>query len=188
MTETLKLMIKSFFKTCTAVEPINDLSAYYKAKRWVIKVCILYTVFSVIAIAVISFMLSAASYMASLTETPTSIFFVAIPLIFLTCWGYAMLILYAPQIFKSVIKFGSTGYHIGEKIETTSVKVTHEFGNSYRVSSSTENKGCLFAVIAGMIRFFVWAFFCVYIAPFLTLKKLIKTINSIKGYPRDLSE
>ena len=104
------------------------------------------------------------------------------PYVLLTSWGYATLITYFPDIIKSVFKAGKTGFEAGEKIETTHIRVTYEYGNNYKVSSTTENKGCLFGFLGVTIQFIIWAFFCVYIGPFLTFKKIIGSRKNLKQY------
>ncbi len=175
----IKALIKHFIAVGSKAEPIEDLSDYRRVKRWVKKICILYGTATVIAILAIVMLPALSSFF----EYPSVfVYIIAPPMILLTCWGYATLIMYLPDVIKSVIKSGSTGYKIGENIETTHVEVTHEYGNTYKVSSYTENKGCLFAVIAGTARLMVWTFFCVYIGPFITFKKLRNSIKNLRHY------
>ena len=56
--ESIKYLVKDFLKTCSLVEPINDLGDYYRMKRWVKKVSVLYAVFSFFSLLVIFFALS----------------------------------------------------------------------------------------------------------------------------------
>ena len=175
----IKALIKNFFDSCSTAEPINDLGDYYRVKRWVQKIKKLYFVFTVLSVIFIFF---ACAMALESKEENAFLFVVTSPLMILSGWGYATLIMYFPQVIKDVISWGSQGYKMGEQFETTHVQVTHEYGNRYRVSSHTENKGCLFAVIAGIARFMVWAFFCVYIGPFLTFKKLRRSIQNLNNY------
>ena len=175
----IKVWLKNFFDSCSTADPINDLSDYYRVKSWILKVKILYSFFSVVAVIAILFVLSKPELFADL---PFYMYLVAPALMLLTGWGYATLIMYLPKIIKDVVSWGSTGYNVGEKFETTHVRVTHEYGNTYRATAHTENKGCLFAVIAGVARFMIWAFFCIYIGPFLTFKKLRSSIENINNY------
>lgn len=136
----------------------------------------MFTVLAVIEIII-------AGSMPSIFPFPAVLVYTLIPfLLLLTNWGYATLIMYLPQVFKSVVKSGVSGYKVGEKIETTHVEVTHDFGNHYRVSSYTENQGCFFAYMAGLIRFLVWAFFCVYIGPFVIYKKYKASKENLQNY------
>lgn len=89
---------------------------------------------------------------------------------------------YLTKIAKGVISSGKSGYGVGEKIETTHIQVTHEFANNYRVTAYKENKGCLFAVIAGVAKLMVWLFFCVYVGPFITFKRIFKSVKNLKSY------
>ncbi len=177
--ESIRHLIKDFLKTSSAIEPINDLGDYYKVKRWVKKVGILYAVFSLLALAVIFGVL----FNAASLEVPLFFAYTIIPpIILLTGWGYATLIIYFPKMIKSISKAAGAGYRVGENIEETHIQVTHEYGNTYKVSSHTENKGCLFAVISGTLKLMVWAFFCVYIGPFITFKKILRYRKALQGY------
>ncbi len=178
--EYIKDYIKRFIENASKAEPIQDKSDYYRVEKWVKKVKKLYIVSSVIA-AIASILIWTLLSKVD-AGVPKIVYLLYPPLILLTCWGYAMLVLYLPDVVKSVLKSGQAGYREGEKHQTTHVQVTHEYGNNYRVSSYTEDKGCLFAFIAGMIRFMIWAFFCVYVAPFLNFKKLKKSIENLRAY------
>ena len=148
-------------------------------KKWVKKVSILYIVFTILALLGIPLVcLSLPSF-----DIPQALFYIIIPpYLLLTSWGYATLITYLPEILNSTFKAGKTGFEVGEKFQTTHIRVTHEYANNYRVSSTTNNKGCLFGFLGGMIQFILWAFFCVYIGPFLTFKKIIKSKENLKKY------
>ncbi len=175
----IKAFIKDFIRVASTADTIHDRHDYRNVKKWVKKVITLYSIFSVLAV-LISILVISLSYAFGMLD-----FFVCaiIPaLILLTCWGYATLIMYAPRILKTVVKTGSIGFKIGENVETTHVNVTHEYGNTYRVSSYTENKGCLFAFIGGIVGFVGWAFVCVYIGPFITFKKLRDSLKNIENY------
>lgn len=175
--EGIKAILKEFFKQCSTPEPIETVADYRRVKKWVKKAIKLYSVFTVIGFIVIF-----VAFLIIISNDISIINAFLMCLFLLTCWGYATLILYFRPIIKSVAKWGVGGYRVGEKIETTHVNVTHEYGNTYRVSSYTENKGCLFAIFAAGARFFVWAFFCVYIGPFLTVKKIKRSIVNLKKY------
>ena len=99
-------------------------------------------------------------------------------------WGVATIILNFREIFdiKKMIETGKIGYTVGKEFKETHINVTHEFGNQYKVTSHTENKGCLFAFVAVFIRFLAWMYFSVIIGAFLTLKKLIQSLRNIKEY------
>lgn len=172
-------IIKFFALYSSSGDAINDLADYYKVKRWVKKVIFLYAFFSVLALltTIMSF-----SVQVQFDELQ-GLSYIFLPIMFLwTSWGYASLILHFKEVLKSVIKAGSTGYRVGEQFQTTHYEVRHEYANKYSVSSRTENKGCLFAFIAGGIRFLIWAFFCVYIAPFRVFKKIRNNIKNLKSY------
>lgn len=174
----IKTEIKKFLSVYSATEEIHTARDCRRVKKWIKKVTLLYGFFTALAIVFIAVVWGIATTMG-----PLAIFaVVASPIILLTGWGYASLILNFKQVAKAVIKSGMQGYEVGEKIETTNYEVTHEFGNTYRVSAHTENKGCLFAMIAGVARLMVWLFFCVYVAPFLTFRKLWRSVQNLKKY------
>lgn len=176
---TIKKLIKDYFDSCSSAEPINNPEDYYRVKRWVKKVRKLYIIFTIFALIEIPIFLSIPSWLENL---PFLITLLLPFLLILTNWGYATLIIYLPHIVKSLLASLKVGYNIGEKIETTHVHVTHKFGNTYNISTHTENKGLIFAYIAAVVRFLTWAFFSVYIGPFLTMKKLRNSIKNIKSY------
>ena len=189
----LKALLKNYVAHWSLAEPINNSGDYVRVKRWTKKVIVLMSVFTVIAFVWIfamgALVFGANSLMQEMNGegiSPIVIFlfsYILMPFaLILSNWGYAMIILDLPNIAKSVMKSARFGYDAGKNIETTHVQVTHEFGNNYRVSSYTDNKGCLFGFIAGMAKFMVWAVFCVYVAPFLTFKKLKASFANMKAF------
>ena len=178
LVEAVKMWVRKFFRIYSVPEPIEDSNDYNRVKAWIKKVIILYSVFTGLSIF---FMIIGFSIFSAI-DLPGIIYMLLPILVILTAWGYASIILYAKDIFKSVAKAGKAGYKVGEQIETTYVDVTHEYGKTYRVSSHTENKGCLFAMISAGAKFFFWGFFCVYIGPVLTFKKVWYSVKNIKAY------
>ena len=157
--------------------------------NWMKRVKKLYGAFTVIAILFIIVGGAGGKLVTQLfdVDIPIVIFVpLMIPLTLLTNWGYASLILHFKDVVRSVFKSATAAYQVGEKIETTHYEVRHEYGNTYSVSSHTENKGCLFAGLAIMGRFWLWAFFCIYIAPFLTYKKYQKSKVELKKYKKEI--
>lgn len=179
LTQAIKAMIQSFFDSCSKPREINNEIDYRTSKRWVKKMRTLYIVFTVFAV-IESIIFILIPNESDLPDILSKIIFP--PALLLTNWGFATMINYLPEIIKSVSEAGKAGYEVGETVETTHVEVTHEYGNNYRVSAHTENKGCLFAFIAGMIKFMIWSIFCVYVGPFLTFKKIAGTVNNMKNY------
>ena len=179
MKSVIKALIKQFFDTCSVAEPIENERDYRRVKKWTKKIRRLYTAFAIVALAEM-FCLSG---IVRLFEIPVIFTYTVVPFtLILTNFGYATLIVYLPRIVKGIVKSGRVGYDVGKNIETTHVSVSHEFGNTYKVSSYTDNKGCLFAVIGGTAKLLVWLFFCVYIGPFLTFKKYKKSMENLKQY------
>lgn len=80
------------------------------------------------------------------------------------------------------------GYQIGETVKTTKVDVSHEFGNTYKVSSHTEEKGLLFACIAMAGIMIAWAGYCIYKGTFLTFKKIKNTKLKLEEYKSNANE
>lgn len=163
--------IKNFIKMSATAEEIGDISDYRRVQKWVKKVKKLYRVF--LFFAVIGIIISVA--MSSMIDDMPPVFVVFLLSAFtctLTSLGYANIILYFPQVFKSIVNAGRQGYSIGECFQTTYINVSHEYADNYRVTAHTESKGCLYAAIGGFLAFLVWAMFCIYICPFTTAKKL----------------
>ncbi len=187
LTSAIKLQFQRFCDLYSSADKINDLGDYYKVKRWMKKVKKLYGFFTVVAILSLVLGVAGFSVFKDLLgiDLPVALLApLAIPLSLLTNWGYASLILHFKAVVKSVFKSASAAYQVGEKFETTHYQVRHEYGNTYSVSSTTDNKGCLFAGLAIMARFWLWAFFCVYIAPFLTYKKFQKSKEELKEFKK----
>lgn len=177
--DIIKNFLKDLFVKYSTPQEIETVRDYRYVKKWVKKVSTLYIVFTILALLGIPLVY----LLLPLFDIPQILGFILIPpYLLLTNWGYATLITYFPEIVKSVFRAGKTGFEVGEKFETTHIQVTHEYGNNYRVSSTTDNKGCLFGFLGGMIRFIIWAFFCVYIGPFLTFKKIIKSKENLRQY------
>ncbi len=183
LTQAIKIEIKKFFRIYSSKDEINDLGDYYKVKKWVQKVKVLYGVFSVIALiaTIVEFVI--ACTFEGISEIPPIALCVLLPFFnFFFNWGWASLVLNFKDVVKSVMKSGASGYQAGEQVQTTHYQVRHEYANTYRVTAHTDNKGCLFAVFAGMGRFFLWAAFCIYVAPFLTLKKLKHNVENMRKF------
>ncbi len=181
---TLKF-ITVFTKKCSKPEQIRSVNDCRRVKRWIAKTVVMYVVFSIIA-AIISIAIASIPSYPDFIELPTTMAYILVPLVtVLTCWGFATLIMYLPQVIGSVGTAAAKGYEIGESIQTTHVTATHEYGNTYRVSSYTENQGCLFLVFGGLIGFLIWAVFCVYIGPFINFKKIIVSSKNIKNFSRN---
>ena len=177
--DTIKDFLKNLFVKYSTPQEIETVRDYRYVKKWVKKVSALYIVFTILAL----FGIPLVYLLLPLFDIPQILGFILIPpYLLLTSWGYATLITYFPEIIESVFKAGKTGLEVGEKFETTHIRVTHEYANNYSVSSTTDNKGCLFGFLGGMIQFIIWAFFCVYIGPFLTFKKIKKSRENLKQY------
>lgn len=179
MKDWIKNYFKELFVKYSTPKEIETARDYRYVKKWVQKMCVLYAAFT--ALAVLEWILVLA-FMPPAFIFRIIGYVLAPPFLLLLNWGGATLITYLPEVLKSVGKAGKTGYEVGEQFETTHIEVTHEYGNQYRVSSRTENKGCLFAIFGGMLQYLVWCFFCVYIGPFLTFKKIKKSIENLKQY------
>ncbi len=179
LTNVIKKFLKDLFANYSRPQEIKTVRDYRHVKKWVKKVSILYIVFTILAL----FGILLVYRLFSLFDTPQTLSYIIVPpCLLLTNWGYATLITYLPEVVRSIFKAGKTGFEVGEKIETTHIQVTHEYGNNYRVSSTTDNKGCLFGFFGGIIQFIIWAIFCVYIGPFLTFKKIKKSREKLKQY------
>lgn len=184
----IKEELKRLYRLYSSREEILELADYYRVKRWVRKVCVLYGVFTVLAVLFALCVIGVRSALVSLAGgegegaagVAMGILYLAVNL--LSGWGLASLLLYFRQIVRSVGKTVGIGYEMGEQIQETHYQVTHEFGDRYHVTAHTENKGCLFGVIAGVCRFVLWAIFCVYVAPFLTFQKLRAELSVLKQY------
>ena len=154
------------------VEPVTNMKEYRKLKRWVWRARFLYMVVSPIATVMIII-----SNMQVLGDYPPLILAVA-----LLCVGLATLALYIFPIFKSMFGAGVQGFEDGLNDKTTTYTVTHEYGNSYSVTSRTDDNGCLFAVMGGFFQFVLCWLLCISVAPFITFRKIHKATKRLKEY------
>ncbi len=175
MKTVLKNIIKYFIATYSTANSIESEKDIQKEKAWVKKVIKLYAIFSLIGLIIYSSLIKIINIVF-----PISV--VLLILILLTAMGYSSMLLYFKKVIKTVLNAGKIGYKVGEQIKSEYVTVKHEYANTYKVSSHTDDKGILFAVIAAIVSFICWAFFCVYIAPFLTYKKVRNTFKNIREY------
>ena len=98
----LKLLFKNFIAMYSEPDPIHDLGDYRKVKKWVKKVRKLFLGFSIVAaIEIILALALASAFDRPLIIAAAVVLFP--PMLLLTNWGYATMILYLPQIFKSVL-------------------------------------------------------------------------------------
>jgi len=174
--------IEKWFKElvagCARAETINTEEDYRRVKAWVKKVLILYGSFTALFIPI---MVIFARFPEILDGEPVLIAIIPIFLL-IALWGYATIILYLPRMFRGMIDFGRFGFEVGKNVKSTHVEVKHEFGDTYKVSTYTDNKGCLFAIIGAGIRFFAGIFFCVYIGSFATFKKIYDSIRNLRAF------
>lgn len=182
--------IKTLLHISKTTEPINNKSDYTRVKKWVKRATKLYVAFTIIAI-IITVLFSNASSMlldefSTMDELSEGIAILAkIVMLFvslLTAWGFATMILNFKLMIKSMWSSGLAGYRVGEQIQTNHVSVRHEYGSTYKVTTNTENEGCIVAMIYGFINLFVWAFLCVYVCPFLTFRKIGDSKRNLKNF------
>ena len=193
--DSIKNYLKDIFTSYSTAEPINDESDYMRVKAWVKKTIKLFTIFTVLAAmeALIVWSIFGILVFAAKGTTETFLIIaysfglvVAGLAFFPTNWGYGVMFMHLPEVLKSLFQSMKVGYKIGEQVQTTRVQVTHEFGDTYRVSSHTDNQGCLFAVIGGGVRLLIWMVFSIYIAPYLLYKKVRDSMKNIKAYEETL--
>lgn len=186
MLKNLKLKIKQYFQIVSDAITIQSQEDYAKACAWLRKAAVVCGICTVLGI-LYGLVIGISGFFTG--EIVFGI--LSIPIGFIlgqwSFWGVATFILNIREIFniKKMVELGKIGYTVGKEIKETHINVTHEFGNQYKVTAHTENKGCLFAFIAIFIRFFGWMYFSVIVGAFLTVKKLIKTICNIKEYKKN---
>lgn len=180
-------------------EPIENKSDYTRVSKWVKRATKLYTVFSIVIIIIALLFLSISSALfdeisnemfaeelpnmeifSEIMAVPAQIVILLVSV--LTAWGFATMILNFRLMIKSLWSSSVKGYHAGEQIKINHVSVRHDYGNTYSVRNTTEDKGCLFACIYGFINLFVWAFLCVYVCPFLTFRKIKDSKKNLEIY------
>ncbi len=85
-------------------------------------------------------------------------------------------------ILKANWKKIMLGFELGEQIKTTRVDVRHEYGSTYSATSTTETKGCLFAIIAYFIALIPWYGILLLTGPVLPICKIVLIIKNIIKY------
>ncbi len=179
----LKNLILSFCKDASKAEEINNSNDYKRVKSWVKRTYSLYRIFTIISILLTPIVYALISAVSLEMGGFPFIIYLLIPFYcVLVGFGFATIIIYFKKISKTVVNAGKLGFNTGEKFETTHVNVTHEYGNTYSVSSYTENKGCLFAFIFAFAAYMIWGAFCLYVGPFLTFKKLRESKRKLAAY------
>ena len=186
MLKNFKLKIKQYFRIVSDAITIESQEDYAKARMWLRKAIIVCGICSGLGIV---YGLIIGIIGLHNDEIPFGVLSIPIGFI-LGQWsflGVATFILNIREIFniKKMVELSKIGYTVGKEIKETHINVTHEFGNQYKVTAHTENKGCLFAFIAIFIRFLGWMYFSVIVGAFLTVKKLIQTIRNIKDYQKN---
>ena len=183
MLNNLKLKIQYYIQIVSGEITIQNQEDYEMARKWLKKATVICGICTVLG-----FIYGLIIGIVGLTSSEIPFGVLSIPLGFIlgewAFWGVAAFLLNIRQIFniKKMVQLGAIGYAVGKQFKETHVNVTHEFGNQYKVTSHTEDKGCLFAFIAIFIRFFGWMIFSVYVGAFLTAKKLRLTTRNIKAY------
>lgn len=182
----VKTFLKKFSERFSNVEEIENDEGYNRVKKWVKKTQKSYkkstffmVLLSCIFAIVISNLLKKFNGWGFLGYVLPLIF---LPIYVLVGWGLTTVKMHFKEVAKSAWKAARYGYQIGETIKTTHVNVSHEFGNSYKVTSTTEDKGILFACIGMMCILGTWATYCTYKGSFLTFKKIKASKIKIEEY------
>ncbi len=183
--EEIKSFFANFPKYASQPFEVKDEDQYMEANKWIKHVNKLLRKQLIIQL-LIALIISIISF-GFLPIHPILKLMICLFYILVFAWsavGTATLKLYKKELFniKSMIAWGKAGYDMGEQIKTTHVTVNHEYGNTYRVSSYTEDKGCLFAVIALFIRYMIFAPYCLFKGLPLTLNKYRKTMENMQAY------
>ena len=183
--EEIKCFFVNFPKYASQPFEVKEENEYLIAKQWIkhvnklVRRQLVKYLFLALIISIIAFCLAPIH--------PFLKVIISLGYVLVFCWGAigtAIIKLYKKEIFdvKSMIAWSKAGYAIGKQIETTHINVRHEFGNTYSVKSYTENKGCLFAMIALCIRYMIFAPYCMFKGLPLTFRKYKKTLENIKAY------
>ncbi len=183
MIETVKAFLAKFKQKFSAAEEINNDDDYDKVKKWVKKTTKTYKKATIIAviISILIIILFASSGMADgFLLLLIGIIFTAVEIV--AAWGIATMKMHKKEVRKSAWQFAKYGYLVGEQIQETHVDVSHEFGNTYKVTTRTENKGLLFAVISVSIILITWGAYCIYLGSFLTMKKIKLSKENLAEY------
>jgi len=189
MKETIKNFISDFSRKFSTVEEINNEEDYIGVKKWVKKATKMYkkkTVWSIIWAILVSILcffwlkLAVDGFVLwILTIILSSIYLSGFVMAGL---GRATMKLHSKEVRKAAWEAAKFGYNVGKDVKTEHITVSHEFADTYRVSSRTEDKGLLFAVISMAVIMIAWTGFCVYKGCFLELKKIKETKEALVNY------
>lgn len=187
---TVKIFLKQFGERFSVVEEIKNDEDYYRVKKWVKKTkksykksTIVCTILATLLTVGFSILLNMNGFNSFGVALLGGLMFVLGSATFiLVGWSRTTMKMHSKDVAKSAWKAAKFGYQIGETIQTTHVNIKHEFENTYKVSSRTENKGLLFACIAMFCIMCAWGGYCTYKGTFLTFKKIKSTQISLDEY------
>lgn len=169
-------------------DTITTIEDYYRVKRWKKRVHRLFLSRAVIGLL---FGIFAIRLMGMLAKMPggdiPGIAQLAFSVIMPPLWIYvgitfACMKLHKKEVKHTILRGVIDDYKLGEQFQTTHVNITHEYGNTYRVSRRVENDGCLFVFIGMGIRYLIWAAFCSYRAPVLIFKKYKSNMAELRNF------
>ncbi len=189
--DTVKIFLEKFSENFLIAEKVDNNEDFQRIDNWVKKTKKSYKRHSIAAIIftiLCTIMIGGALREELGTNTVISffisiIFFAIYMVVFrLAFLGFATMKMHYKKVFKSAWNAAKFGYQVGEKIQTTHIDVTHEFGNTYKVSSRTEDKGFLFAIICSFAIIISWGAYCIYKGTFLTMKKIKASEENLAKY------
>ncbi len=155
--DTVKNFLKNLEKKFSNAEQIENDEDYHRTEKWVKKTqksykktAILGTIIaSILTVVLISTLLRDNGWDSfGVVLLGGLMLLIYLPTFILAGWGHTTMKMHSKEVRKAAWKAAKYGYQIGETIKTKHVDISHEFGNTYKVSSRTEDKGLLFACIA----------------------------------------
>ncbi len=189
--ETIKIFLRNFSARFLVAEEIKNDDDFRRVNTWVEKTsksykryCIAGAIFTILSTILVGVLLKQQLGINGIATFFLSIVLGIIYLIVLELafMGLATMKMHSKEVFKSAWTAAKFGYEVGEKIQTTHVDVTHEYGNTYKVSTRTEDKGLLVAVICVSCIVISWMAYCVYKGTFLTMKKIKASKENLSKY------
>ncbi len=189
--QTIKIFLKNFSQKFSVAEDIDSDEQFKNTKKWVKKASKSFKRHSIAAIifTIFSTILCGTLITQEMNVNGVGGFFVTVLLgaIYLFTFefaflGMATMKMHFKEVAKNAWSAAKFGYEVGEKIQTTHVDVTHEYGNTYKISSRTESKGLLFAIICASVIMLSWGAYCVYKGSFLTIKKIKTSKQKLAEY------
>ena len=166
-------------------DTITTIEDYYRVKRWKKHVHRLFLSRAIMGLLIAIVMIRVMAMVEEVSGIARFAYSVILPPLWIYVgFAFACMKLHKSEVRHTILRGAIDDYKLGEQFQTTHVNISHEYGNTYRVSRHVENDGCLFVFIGMGIRYLIWATFCSYLAPILIFKKYKANMAEIENFEK----